>query len=443
MKTIIAVIDAGGRGSALIDKYSQSKHVDELIAIPGNDLMQINTTKPVHIFPHLKTTSKDEILEICKQFKVSLVDVSQDNAIEAGVSDLLRENEFKVVGPSRLAGQLEWDKTFSRELLLQTRALQPEYVVFDSEDDGIKYIKSQIDKPRFIKAFGLAEGKGALSAKDKKEAIERIKELKKFGEGGRKYLIEDWLIGEEFSAFSICDGVNYQFLGFAQDHKRALDGDKGENTGGMGCSTPPLVVTKDVARKANETIAETLDALKSVNRPFAGIIYFGGIVVQQDGENKVYVIEFNARWGDPEVECILPGIKNDWYEVGIACAEGKLNTIKIRHDGRYRIVVAVASRGYPTDYSKVKGRKIEGFDDLIKTPGIKIYGAGVKKAGGDLTANGGRLFYVVAEGKNVIDARENVYSALKKVSIKGDKKGENLLRYRTDIGYRDVTRLKK
>lgn len=440
MKTIVVVIDAGGRGSALIDKYAQSPHVDELIAIPGNDLMQINTSKKVRTFPNLKTTSKKEILKICQRYKVSLIDVSQDNAVEAGVADLLRDNGFSVVGPSRLAGQIEWDKAFSREILGQTRANQPEYNVFESESAGIKFIKTQPNKPRFIKAFGLAEGKGALPASDNKEAIIRIKELKRFGDQGSKYLIEDWLIGEEFSAFSICDGTNYQFLGFAQDHKRVSDGDQGENTGGMGCSTPPLVITKDLASQSYETIAETLYALKSAGRAFNGIIYLGGIVVKEGRKDKVYVIEYNARWGDPEIECLLPGIKNDWFEVGIACAEGKLNSVKIRTDNRSRVVIAACSKGYPTDYSKVKGKQIVGLEDVIKEGKVKVYGAGVKKDGGKFIANGGRLFYLVADGKNVIDARKKAYKELEKVSIHGDN-GENLLHFRTDIGYRDVERI--
>lgn len=440
MKTIVAVIDAGGRGSALIDKYAQSRQVDELIAIPGNDLMQLNTTKPVHTFPQLKTTSKKEILEICSQFKVALVDVSQDNAVECGVSDLLRENGFKVVGPSRAAGQIEWDKAYSREILEKTGSPQPEYRVFESEEEGVSFINSSADKPRFIKAFGLAEGKGALPAKNNKQALKRIKELRRFGDQAQKFLIEDWLIGEEFSAFAISDGFDCQFLGFAQDHKRVLDGDQGENTGGMGCSTPPLIVSAEISRQSCEIITDTLDALNSAGRPYQGIIYLGGIVVEEAGVQKVYVIEFNARWGDPEVECLLPGIKTDWFKAGLACAEGTLSKLKISTDSKCRVAVVCASAGYPGDYSEVKGKEIKGIDQLVKNPDLKIYGAGVKVAGSKFIASGGRLFHVVGEGLDVVEARESVYKALKAVSIP-DPKGD-LLHYRTDIGFRDVNRLK-
>lgn len=195
MKTKVVVIDGGGRGAALIHAYSKSSQVDELIAIPGNDLMQTLTKKKVTIHPDLKTTSVQEILKICQKEKPALIDVAQDNAVEAGLSDILREKGFNVIGPSKAAGQIEWDKAFSRKILQQTRANQPEFKAFTSFDAGIKYIKKSPDKPRFIKAAGLAEGKGALPAKNNSEAIARIKELARFGKAAESFLIEDWLIG--------------------------------------------------------------------------------------------------------------------------------------------------------------------------------------------------------------------------------------------------------
>ncbi|HLD01865.1 MAG TPA: phosphoribosylamine--glycine ligase [Patescibacteria group bacterium] len=436
-KTVL-VIDGGGRGAALVAAYAKSLNVAKIIAIPGNDLMDVNASVPVQTFPKLKTTSIKEILAVCKKEKVDLIDVAQDNAVAAGVSDLLRKNGFVVFGPSRKAGQIEWDKTFSRNLLKNTRANQPGYEIFSSEEDGIAYIKSQPDKPRFVKAFGLAEGKGALPAKNSKEAIARIKELKRFGKEGKKYLIEDWLIGEEFSTYVISDGTNYQVIGSAQDHKRVFNKDLGENTGGMGCSTPPLVLTKDVLLQTYETIGDTLAELKRQNRTYQGILYFGGIVVEEDGEKKVYVIEYNARWGDPEAEVLLPGIKNDWFEVAWACAKGKLDTVRVNVDTKARVVVAGVSKGYPDNYAKVKRKKISGIEKVLKLKDIKFYSAGIKKVNNNYVANGGRLFYLVGEGKNVIEARKNVYEAMKLISIEG-----NNLHCRTDIGYRDIDRLSR
>lgn len=446
------VIDGGGRGAALVHAYSKSSEVSELFAIPGNDLMQSLTKKKITTFPELKTTSVKEILEICQKVKPSLIDVAQDNAVEAGLADTLRDAGFNVIGPSKAAGQLEWDKAFSRKLLKKTHAPQPEYVSFTSFAKGISFIKKSEDKPRFIKAAGLAEGKGALPAKDNQEAIERINELKRFGKAAKNFLIEDWLIGEEFSAFAICDGKNYQFINTAQDHKRVFDGDQGENTGGMGCSSPPLVATPEILEQTNEIIEDTLYQLAEMGRPYNGILYFGGIVVQTDKGPIVYVIEFNARWGDPEVEVILPGIEDDYYQIALACAQGKLNEVKVRTDNKYRVCIAAASKGYPLDYSAVKGKEILGLDELLKDKDITVYGAGVKKVpchpepvldtgeGYKYLANGGRLFYVIAEGQNVIKATNTAYNALKQVKIEGEN-GENLLHFRRDIGYRDVNRL--
>lgn len=441
MKNIVAVIDAGGRGSALIDAYAKSPEVFELIAIPGNDLMQVNTKKLVHTFPQLKTTSREEILKICKEFNVSLVDVAQDNAVEAGVSDLLREHGFKVVGASRDAGRIEWDKAWSRDFMVKYNLPVPAYKVCTSEAEGVKFLNSQSDQAWFIKASGLAEGKGVIPARNNEKAVDAIKEMTNFGSAGSTYLIEQALTGEEFSSFAISDGNSYQYLGSAQDHKRVDDGDLGPNTGGMGCSAPALVVEENIKKQVDEIFKKSFDGLKQENLPYQGILYLGGIVVKEKGKDKVYVIEFNARWGDPEVECILPGIENAWFDVGMALAENKLNQIQIEHDRKARIVVAAASKGYPSDYSQVKGKQIIGLNELIQTPGIKVYGAGVKKEGNKYLANGGRLFYVVAEGKDVIEAREKAYSALEKVSIPKEG-GGGLLHFRKDIGYRDVDRIK-
>ena len=453
MKTIVAVIDAGGRGSALIDAYAKSPKVDELIAIPGNDLMQINTKKPVYTFPDLKTTSRDEILKVCKEFNVSLVDVAQDNAVEAGVSDLLRENGFKVVGASKEAGRLEWDKAWSRDFMVENGLPVPAYKVCRSEAEGLKFLQSQTDHAWFIKAAGLAEGKGVIPARDNDHAIEAIKEMARFGEAGKTFLIEQALVGEEFSAFAIADGNSYQYLTAAQDHKRVDDGDLGPNTGGMGCSVPALVVTGEIKEAVEQIFEKTFEGLKKEGLSYQGIIYLGGMVVNENDGEKVYIIEYNARWGDPEVECILPGIENDWYGVSLAVSDNKLSEIKIESDNLSRVAIAAASLGYPEDYSKVKGKVINGLEELTRTPGVKIYGAGVKRITQNInpekregpvlytyTASGGRLFYVVAEGKDVVEAREKAYAALQKVSITGEG-GSNLLHYRKDIGYRDVARL--
>lgn len=443
VNNVVLVVDGGGRGSALVDKYSQSKHVGKILAVPGNDLMKTLTDKPVKIFPQFKTTDLLEIVNVCKREKVDLVDVAQDNAIEAGLVDILLKNKFFVVGPTKSAGQIEWDKAWAREFGKRNNIPQPQYKICKSEKEGIDYLQSQPNRAWFVKAAYLAEGKGALPAENNKEAIQGVRKIKRFKDAGRIFLIEEWLKGddgfaEEFSTFVFSDGLHYKIIGSAQDHKRVNNFDEGENTGGMGCSSPPLVLTPDLIKDVKKEILDKLIAgLKAEGRPYRGVLYLGGMVVKRKGILKPYVIEFNARWGDPEAQVILPGLINDLFEVSMAIVKGNIKNLQLQTDGRARVVVAGASKGYPGDYSMVKGKQIYGLNEAKKMEGVKIYGAGIKEEGGKYYANGGRLFYIVGEGKNIIEARLKAYEAMSSVYIEG-----NNLHYRTDIGWRDVQRLK-
>ncbi len=440
----VLVIDAGGRGSALVDAYAKSKKVKKILAVPGNDMMGFNSKKPVKIYPNLKTTSIEDIVEICKVEKVDLVDVAQDNAIAAGLVDKLVALNIPVVGPSKAAGQIEWDKAWARNFGEKYGLPQPKFKVCKSVAEGEKFLKSQsIDNAWFVKAAGLAEGKGALPAKNNLEALVRIKELEKFGEAGQVYVLEEWLQnddgsnGEEFSLFILSDGKSYQILGSAQDHKRVNDFDEGENTGGMGASTPPLLVNVSLLSQVKKDIVQkTIAGLFKENRSYKGVLYLGGIIIKHKGRTVPYVIEFNARWGDPEVEVMLPGLRNDLFEVSMAIVEGKLAKLKLKINKKSRVVVAGASKGYPDNYADVKGKQIFGLHLAKKIPGVKIYGAGVKFKDKKYYVNGGRLFYIVGEGRNVIEARHKAYSAMSLISIEG-----NNLHFRTDIGWRDVERL--
>lgn len=428
-KTVM-VIDGGGRGAALVDAYSKSKYVGKIIAVPGNDMMGCE------IHPELKTTSIKEIIKLCKLNKVDLVDVAQDDAIAAGLVDSLNKQKIKTIGPSKKAGQIEWDKSWSRKFCKKYKIPQPFFKIFKNEKSGINFINSQINQSWVIKASGLAGGKGALMAKDNQEAIEKIKEISKFGKASSTYLVEKWLksknkIAEEFSTFIFCDGTNYQIIGSAQDHKRVMDGDKGENTGGMGCSSPPLLITKSFLKKIKENILDkVVKGLKKENRPYKGVLYLGGIVI----DNNPFVIEFNARWGDPEAEVILPSIKTDMYEISQSIIKGKIKSLNIKTDKLSRVAVAITSKGYPNDYSKVLGKEIFGLDKVFKTN--IVFGAGVQKINDKYFAHGGRLFYVLGQGLNIIEARKHAYNAIKNLSISGKN-----MHYRSDIGYRDVNRL--
>lgn len=444
MRETVAVIDGGGRGTSLVDAYGRSEHVGGLLAIPGNDLMQRVTEKRVRTYPALKTTSINEIVEICREQRVSLVDVAQDNAVAAGLVDRLQSEGIKTVGPRRLSGEVEWSKLYCRQLGERVGLLQPKYWDFESVDEAIAFLKQQEDRKWFIKADGLAEGKGVLPAKTTKEAIKRVPEINRFGANSRRFLLEEWLMGdngeegEEFSAFYLSDGKSIKHLGNAQDHKRVFNFDEGENTGGMGCSTPPLVLTPELHDQIRTEIFEkTLNGLVTEGRLYQGVLYLGGMLVRRKGGLNPYVIEFNARWGDPEAQVLIPGIKNDLFELGMALAEGNLGRIDVQIDNKSRVAVAGTSKGYPGNYDSVKGKEIFGLEDTMKVDGVRLYGAGVKVESGKFYANGGRLFYLIGEGNNVVEARERAYEAISLVHIDG-----NNLHYRSDIGWRDVQRIR-
>lgn len=444
MNEIVGVIDAGGRGTSLVDGYGRSPHVSEILAIPGNDSMQGVTEKKVHTFPKLTTTSVDEIIKICREKRVSLVDVAQDNAVEVGLVDELNKVGIKTVGPRRLPGEIEWSKLYCRQLGERVGLLQPEYWNFESVEEAIAFLKQQHERRLFIKADGLAEGKGVLPAKSIEEAIKKVPEIKRFGINANKFLLEEWLIGdngqegEEFSTYYISDGSNIKHLGDAQDHKRVFNFDEGENTGGMGCSTPSLALNPHLQEQVqSEIFKKTLAGLASEGRPYRGVLYLGGILIRRGSVLKPYVIEFNARWGDPEAQVLVPSIQTDLFELGMAVNEGTLDKINIQRDNKSRVVVAGVSNGYPGNYNLVKGKEVFGLEEAMKSDGVKVYGASIKIEDGRFYANGGRLFYIVGEGKDVIDARKKAYAAMSLVHVDG-----NNLHYRTDIGWRDVQRIK-
>lgn len=429
-KKIIAVIDGGGRGAALAHKYSLSPQVSKIIVIPGNDLISLNCKKPVKIFPHIKTTNVLEIIKICKIEKIDLIDVAQDSAIEVGLVDKLLEHGFQAVGPTKLAGQIEWDKAWARDFMKKYKLPIPLYKVFNSQKLAREYILKNPKKKWFIKASGLADGKGVMPAGNLKEALEAISQMKKFGESGKTFVIEEWLEGEEFSMFAITDGTHHKIVGCAQDHKRLLDRDLGPNTGGMGCSTPPLVVTDTIYKQGEEILKKTIQGLKKEGRTYKGILYLGAMVYK----NTVKVIEFNARWGDPEAEVLVPRIINDIYELSMAVVKEKLQKTRIKHDKKNRIVAVGSLRSG----IEKRRREIFGISDVMKIPGVILYGVRITREKNKFYVSSGRLFHIVAEGKNVIEARQKAYGAMAKIFIEG-----NSLHYRTDIGWRDVERLRK
>lgn len=441
----ILVIGPNGREHTLAESYAKNKKVKRVIMTPGNGLTDFSNKK-IKNYPDVGLKDFEKIVEVCRSEKIDLVDVPQENIIEAGYVDKLEELGIKVFGPTKKAAQLEWDKEWSRNFMIKYGLPVPEFKVFTNQKDAVEYLsKEKKDQLLFIKATGLAFGKGVIKSTNKKEAISAIEQMKEFGKSGEAFLIEEGLVGEEFSLFAICDGVNFKIVSWAQDHKTVYDGDLGPNTGGMGSVAPTGVITKrNIKEIETKILTPLMKGMQKEGRPYKGILYLGGMLT----DKGVKVIEFNCRWGDPEAEVILPSIKTDYLKIIESALSGKLKDLKVEIDSKVRISVAGCSKGYPMDYSKVLGKQISGLEKAMKLPGITIFGSGIKRDDKKFIprsgrvprfiANGGRLFYIVAEGKDILKAKEKAYQAMNLINIEEDN-----LHFRTDIGWRDVKRMKK
>lgn len=427
----ILVIGQNGREHALAVAYAKSKKVKKVIMTPGNGLTDFQNLK-IKNYPDVGMMDFDKIVEVCKKEKIDLVEVGQDDIIAAGYVDKFEKLGILAFGPTQKASQLEWDKKWAREFMVKYKLPIPKFESFNNKQRAIDYINSLPEQLLFIKAAGLALGKGVIRVENKKQAIQAIKDMSKFGKSGETFLIEEALIGEEFSLFAICDGENFVITKAAQDHKRIFDGDLGPNTGGVGSVAPTGAINDSIIRIiATKIIKPTLEGMKKENRLYKGILYLGGILTK-DG---VKIIEFNCRWGDPEAEVILPSITSDYLDLAQALISGKLKKTKIILDKKVRVSVAGCAKGYPDDYSAVKGKEIFGIEKAMKVSGVSVFGSGIKRQGKKFFASGGRIFYVVGEGKNIKEARNKAYKVMNFINIEG-----NNLHYRTDIGWRDLQR---
>lgn len=427
----VLVIGQNGREHALAASYAKSKRVKKVIMTPGNGLTDFNNSK-IKNYPDVGMMDFEKIVDVCKKEEIDLVDVGQDDIIAAGYVDKFEKLGIAAFGPSQKASQLEWDKNWARHFMVKYKLPIPKFESFTDKKKAIDYINSLPEQLLFIKASGLALGKGVIRAENKKEATQAVEDMTKFGKAGEIFLIEEALIGEEFSLFTICDGENFVVAKTAQDHKRIFDGDLGPNTGGVGSVAPTGAIDQKTIDGIEEKIIKpTLAGMKKEGRPYKGILYLGGMKTN-DG---VKIIEFNCRWGDPEAEVILPSIETDYLEFAQSVVEGKLSSTKIVFDKKVRVSVAGCSKGYPNDYSDVKGKEIFGISEAIKIPGVLVFGSGIKRDGEKFLVNGGRIFYVVGEGKDIKEAREKAYKAMEMVSIQGGN-----LHFRTDIGWRDLQR---
>lgn len=425
----ILILGSGGREEALADAYSKNKNVKAVFIAPGNGLTGFRNKK---VRALLTTPVNDfkKILQACKAHKIDLVDVASDEPLSLGFVDMLQEEGIYAFGASKNAAEIEWNKEWSRDFMKKYKLPIPQYVSFTDSKKAVSYIEKLPEQQLYVKASGLALGKGALFAANKKEAIAAVLEMKKFGDAGSTFLIEECMVGEEFSLFVLCDGKDYAVIGAAQDHKTVFNQNIGPNTGGMGCVFPGLVVTSKIIKECEEKIVKPfMKGMIAEERPYSGVLYVGGMIAH----TGIKIVEFNARWGDPEAEVILPAIKTDYLSVVEKIIDKKLKGVKITLDQKTRVSVAGCSYGYPDDYKNVKGKKVFGLETVSKK--ALLYGSGIAKHEKKLLVNGGRIFHIVGVGKDVIESRAQAYSEISKIFIEG-----NNLHFRTDIGWKDVER---
>lgn len=441
----VLVIGGGAREHTLVRQYEKSDKVKQIHVAPGNGLMDFRPEKEVIRYPDIKASEVDKLLELVRTLKPDLVDIGPEAPLAAGLVNKLQEIGIPTLGPTKEAAILETSKCWARDFMDKYGIPHPRYKNCRSEQEGVGYVRSLSSNWRgYVKADGLCEGKGSLRADNVEEALGNIELMKKFGDAGKSFVVEDFICGddgtnEEFSAYAFCDGKTYKMLRrFAQDNKRELNFDEGDQTGGMGANAPALVVTEDadLVEQVENIFKKAVYGMQVEGIPYKGVLYIGGMRVRKNGKNIAVVGEFNVRRGDPEEQVTGTGVKTDPVDIAFAVIEGKLDDIKIEEDEIVRVCIVGASRGYPRDYSAVRGKQIFGLEEAMKVPRVTIYGAGVRKEGNKFYADGGRLFSVVAEGKDVIEARPRALYAMSMINIEG-----NNLHYRTDIGWRDVERL--
>ncbi|WP_317368129.1 phosphoribosylamine--glycine ligase [uncultured Tyzzerella sp.] len=417
----ILVVGGGGREHAIVHKLSKSKKVDKIYCAPGNPGIK-ELAETVNISP----MDFDLLIKFVKDNNIDMTIAAMDDTLVAGIVDEFEKNNLKIFGPNKRASIIEGSKAFSKDLMKKYNIPTASYENFSSYEDAIKYVES-LSFPIVIKADGLALGKGVLICKSLDEAKESLKEImlnKKFGKSGENVVIEEFMVGKEVSILCFCDGKTIVPMVSAQDHKRAFDNDEGPNTGGMGTISPSKYYTEDIAKTAMETIfVPTMEALAKEDREFVGVLFFGLMLTEQGPK----VIEYNARFGDPETQVVLPRLKTDLIDIINACLDKKLESINIEWEDYATSCVILASGGYPDAYEK--GYEITGLEECKNLQDVFIYHAGTSFKDNKIVNNGGRVLGVMAKGENLEKALEKSYNALNIVHFKDSF-------YRKDIGKR-------
>ena len=400
----VLVIGGGGREHAICWKLSKSPKVDELYCAPGNaGIAEVAKCVDIGVMDF------EKIADFAKKEAFDLVVVGPDDPLAGGIVDVLEEKGLRVFGPRKNAAILEGSKAFSKDLMKKYGIPTAAYETFDTPEAALKYLETA-PAPIVLKADGLALGKGVLICNTREEAKEGVKTLmldKQFGHAGDRIVVEQFMTGREVSVLSFVDGKTIKIMTSAQDHKRAKDGDQGLNTGGMGTFSPSPFYTKEVDEFCRKYIYQaTVDAMKSEGHEFKGIIFFG-LMLTADGPK---VLEYNARFGDPETQVVLPRMKNDIVDVFEACVDGTLDQIDLQFEDNAAVCVVLASDGYPEHYEK--GKKITGLENFKDKDGYYVFHAGRKfDAEGNILTNGGRVLGVTATGKDLKEARANAYKA--------------------------------
>lgn len=418
----ILVIGGGGREHAIIMKLAESPKVDKLYCTPGNG----GISRYAECFD-VSATDIDGVVELAQKLKPDMVVVAPDDPLVLGMVDALQEKGFMTFGPKANAAVIEGSKVFSKELMKKYNIPTAAYEVFTDSESAIAYLKKQNSYPAVIKADGLALGKGVILAQNEEEAVAAVHEMideLKFGKSSARIVIEEFLTGPEVSVLSFTDGKTVVPMISSMDHKRALDGDKGLNTGGMGTVAPNPYYTEEIAAECMEKIFKpTIEAMNAEGRSFEGCLYFGLMLTPKGPK----VIEYNCRFGDPETQVVLPMLDADLCEIFEAIYNHTLADVDIKWKSGSCTCVVMASGGYPLSYPK--GIEISGLDDMGQVEGAFVYHAGTKLSDGKMLTNGGRVLGVTCRGETLSEALDKSYAAVKKISW------ENV-HYRKDIGQR-------
>lgn len=422
----VLVVGGGGREHALIRKIKESTKVDSIACCPGNGGISYDAD-----CYNVSATDIDGVVNLAKEIKADFVVVAPDDPLVAGMVDALNEAGFPTFGPKANAAIIEGSKVFSKDLMLKYNIPTAEYKVFDKAEDVIEYIKEKNEFPTVIKADGLALGKGVIIPESLDEAVAGVKEImedKIFGASGNNVVVEEFLTGPEVSVLAFTDGKCVKPMVSSMDHKRALDGDKGLNTGGMGTVSPNPYYTDDIAQECMDKIfIPTIEAMNKEGRTFKGCLYFGLMITPKGPK----VIEYNCRFGDPETQVVLPRLKTDIMDIFEAINNETLADLDIQWSDEACTCVIMASGGYPKSYPK--GIEISGLTDG-QLEGVTVYHAGTAILDDKLVTSGGRVLGVTALGRDLNDALEKSYNAVEKIRFEG-------AHYRKDIGQRALKAL--